>query len=180
FTGSEKGNIFYYKDIESNLAGKFTAYDSLLIYTDKDSANRYINDGMRSGVAVYDLNNDGYKDIITGNFAGGLCFYYGTKPQVFSGISTARPAEASGFSIYPNPANSIIKIEFHKTIEATALVEIFDIIGHRVYTGTFPAKQTLEIDVSPLNNGFYTAKMSVSGRPNSFIVLGSRKFIIAR
>ncbi len=180
FTGSEKGNIFYYKDIESNLAGKFTAYDSLLIYTDKDSANRYINDGMRSGVAVYDLNNDGYKDIITGNFAGGLCFYYGTKPQVFSGINTARPAEASGFSIYPNPANSIIKIEFHKNTEATALIEIFDIIGHRVYTGTFPAKQTLEIDVSPLNNGFYTAKMSVSGRPNSFIVLGSRKFIIAR
>jgi len=180
FSGSETGRIFYYKDVESNLNGKFTAYDSILIFVDKDSATRYISEGMRSGVAVYDLNNDGYKDIITGNFAGGLCFYYGTKPQAASGIGKPLPQEHPGFTIYPNPANSFIKIEFHKAMETNAFVEIFDIIGHRVYAENLPSLQSTQIDISFLNSGFYTATISLPTGQKNLRRLGSSKFIIAR
>ncbi|HPB25244.1 MAG TPA: T9SS type A sorting domain-containing protein, partial [Bacteroidales bacterium] len=180
FSGSETGRIFYYKDVESNLIGKFTAYDSILIFVDKDSATRYISEGMRSGVAVYDLNNDGYKDIITGNFAGGLCFYYGTKPQAASGIGEFLPEEHPGFSIYPNPATSLIKIELHKALETNMLVEFFDIIGHRVYAENLPCLPSLQIDISFLNSGFYTATISLPTGQKNLRRLGSSKFIIAR
>ncbi len=180
FSGSETGRIFYYKDVESNLSGKFTAYDSILIFVDKDSATRYISEGMRSGVAVYDLNNDGYKDIITGNFAGGLCFYYGTKPQAASGIGEFLPEEHPGFSIYPNPATSLIKIELQKAQGPNIFVEFFDIIGHRVYAENLPWLPTLQIDISFLNSGFYTAAISLPTGQKNLRRLGSSKFIIAR
>ena len=71
FVGSESGYIYYYKDIDGNLSGHFTLKDSMLLY---------INEGSRSAVAVGNLNNDSYPDMIVGNYSGGLSFFKGVTP----------------------------------------------------------------------------------------------------
>jgi len=180
FTGSEKGNIFYYKDIEANLGGKFTAYDSLLVFVDKDSSTLFIDEGMRSAVAVCDFNNDGYKDMVTGNFSGGLSFYYGVKPHSLSSISEIIPDNDIGYHLYPNPANSHIKINFSKIYGSYIRVEIYDIIGNMVFTKEFSFSKDIEIELSQLKSGFYISKVLASDDRNNDTNLGSRKFIIAR
>jgi len=180
FTGSEKGSIFYYKNIESNLGGKFTAVDSVLIFIDKDSATNYINDGMRSGVAVFDFNNDGYQDMVTGNFSGGLSFYYGTIPHATSGIDEAVLLNGEGFNLYPNPANTTLKISFSKTYGSLIRVEIYDIIGNTVLINEGAFTDELEVELSGLKSGFYICKATAVNNQKNLTNLGSRKFVIIR
>jgi hypothetical protein len=180
FSGSEKGNIFYYKNIESNLGGKFTAVDSILIFIDKDSSTLFINEGMRSGVAVYDLNNDGYKDLVTGNFSGGLSFYYGTKPHAMSSIDEAILDNGPGFNLHPNPANTDIKISYSKTFGSRIRVEIYDIIGNTVLMDERSFTDEFEIELSQLKSGFYICKAIAVNDQDIPTNLGSRKFVIVR
>ncbi len=180
FTGSEKGNIFYYKDIEANLGGKFTAYDSILVFVDKDSSALFIDEGMRSGVAVYDFNNDGYKDLVTGNFSGGLSFYYGVKPHSLNSIGEIIPNNDIGYCLYPNPALSEIKITFNNTYESLVLIEIYDIVGKQVLTKELSCVNNAKISLSGLQSGFYSCRVSIWEKHNTWTEQGVRKFIITR
>jgi len=180
FTGSEKGNIFYYKDIESNLGGKFSAVDSVLIFVDKDSTTLFINEGMRSGVAVFDFDNDGYKDMVTGNFSGGLSFYYGIKPHAMNSIDEALLINGPGFNLHPNPANTDMKISFSKTYGSHIRVEIYDIVGNNVLIQERTFTNEFEIELSQLKSGFYICKVTTVNDQDNPTNLGSRKFVIVR
>jgi len=180
FAGSEKGNIFYFKNIESNLGGKFTAVDSVLIFIDKDSSTLFINEGMRSGVAVYDFDNDGYKDMVTGNFSGGLSYYSGIKPQSLNSIDEAALQCSPGFNLHPNPVNTDIKISFSKTYGSRVRVEIYDIIGNTVLIKEGSFSDEFEIELSRLKSGFYICKVTAIDDQDNRTNLGSRKFVIAR
>ncbi len=180
FTGSEKGMIFYYKDIENNLTGKFTATDSVLIQVEKDSSTSYIREGMRSGVAVYDFDNDGYKDMITGNFSGGLAYYSGIKPHHLSSVSELFPDQKIGFHLYPNPARSEIKITFDKSYKSLVRVEIYDIVGKQVLIKELSCVTDVEIPLSDLQSGFYFCRVSRVENQNFRTEQGVRKFIITR
>ncbi len=182
FTGSEKGNINYFKDIESNLAGKFTASDSILIFIDKDSVTAPINDGIRSGVAVYDFNNDGYKDIVIGNFSGGLTFYYGTKPHPFSNITEITPDNFIGFDIYPNPANSFLTIKFNLNEPDGSLLHLnfYDIVGKKICSKEQPCANEVVVYLTGFPDGFYACQAEVYTQQHILKNLGCRKFIIAR
>ena len=62
------------------------------------------------------------------------------------------------FSIYPNPANSILNIETKKTIEVTS-VNIYNTLGQVVLV--IPnAQQTKSVDVSSLKTGNYFLKIN--------------------
>lgn len=180
FTGSERGSIFYYKNIESNLGGKFTAYDSVLIFIDNDSSTLLINEGMRSGVAVNDFDNDGYKDMVTGNFSGGLSFYFGIKPHSMNSIDEVVLHNDPGFHLYPNPANNDIKISFSKTYGSRIRVEIYDIIGNTVLVDERSFTDEFEIELSQFKSGFYICKATAINDQNNQTNLGSNKFVIVR
>ena len=100
FAGSVSGHLHYYKDIDNNLNGDFTL--------DNDNY-LWLYEGIRSSVAVHDLNNDGYFDMIMGNYSGGLGFYLGVDPPLI-GISENEYEDIFEIDIYPNPTKGIVQI----------------------------------------------------------------------
>ncbi|MDR0368891.1 MAG: VCBS repeat-containing protein, partial [Bacteroidales bacterium] len=79
FIASEKGDVAYYKNIDNNPTGTFDVELEKLFFVSDNKAYP-VREGIRSSVAVGDLNNDGYLDMMTGNFAGGLSYYKGVTP----------------------------------------------------------------------------------------------------
>ena len=180
FAGSENGNIYYYKDIAGHLTGKFTAVDSLLAFTDQDSATFLIKEGMQSSVAAADLNSDGYMDMVVGNFAGGLAWYQGRKPNGYVGIDETQADEQVNFSIYPNPASDKLHIMVGDIGPMHLKVEIFDLIGKKIAQKEFYNTLDALIDLSALQQGFYLCNLLKYDKQGRCLPLGTRKFVVVR
>ncbi|MFA5781224.1 MAG: T9SS type A sorting domain-containing protein [Bacteroidales bacterium] len=168
FVGSESGYIFYYKDIENNLNGNFTLEDTKL---------GFIYNGTRCGVAVGNLNNDNYPDLITGNFSGGVCYYKGVFPPP-AGISEHPHSNFLNAELYPNPADDKVFIKFSNTISNENIdIKIYNAIGTCVFSFRESSKSVCSIDVSNLTNGLYicivTTNDNTSG--NGYPSLWDRK-----
>ena len=94
FVGTEKGIIFHYTNIDDNLDGSFEEIsDNIILYSK----------GIRSAPAVFDLNNDGWNDMLLGVFTGGVHLLWGGNTD----ISIPETA-LNQIKIYPNPSKGII------------------------------------------------------------------------
>jgi hypothetical protein len=110
--GAENGNLYQYSKIRNNLNGNF-----LLI----SSNVQPLYQGIRISPSAADLNNDGFKDLVIGNYAGGLALFYGN-----SFISSIDVQEKNmELKIHPNPFNKQLKID--------------------ISDGQFPQPKTLQI-----------------------------------
>ena len=65
--------------------------------------------------------------------------------------------QLSGFSIYPNPAENSVTIDFGTNTPKSAF--IYDISGRMVLTHSGIDQQTITVDVSRLNSGIYFVKV---------------------
>ncbi len=179
FVGSNSGYIFYYKDIEANLSGKFTAIDSMLIYIEPDSSTYLIKDGIQTGVSVADLNNDGHKDMILGNFSGGLTYYNGVKVKTAVGITEYNIIQPVDFSIYPNPVSEKLNIKMANGNYSQCKIEIYDLVGRKVTEKEFRNTTTISLDMHNLQSGFYTCHLLTINKDQNWLSAGIRKFIIS-
>ncbi|MDR1877950.1 MAG: FG-GAP-like repeat-containing protein, partial [Bacteroidales bacterium] len=163
FVASEKGSIEYYKQIDGNLNGKFVMELSELFFIDNNKSFP-VREGIRTAVTLGDVNNDGYPDIIAGNYAGGLSFYRGVEAPPRT-ISIANPIPvAFSLQLFPNPVDDCL----HFTMASDMLIQsviIYDMFGRRRFESTNPNYKTTEtIDVSSLSAGVYIiCFMSKSG-----------------
>lgn len=135
--GSEKGYVFHYKEIEENLEGTFLL---------ADTAFANINAGIRSAPLIHDWNTDGYMDLIIGNYAGGLSLLLG-EPSLGSPLAKNYKFP---FSIYPNPFEDVVHIEWKASpVQATIIlrntlgqnVQEINLIlntNHQLLTGRLP------------------------------------------
>ena len=71
--GSESGKLFYFTNIDNNLGGDFTKSDSLAYLVDTTGFSFF--PAFRSAAAIEDLDQDGYPELIAGNFSGGMHYY---------------------------------------------------------------------------------------------------------
>jgi hypothetical protein len=151
--------IYLYK-LNSNLE-----YDS--VYT-----HQFIYDSLCPGGIISDTINPDC-DLIVGI----------DKPSIES--------ELAKLKIYPNPASGSITVEFPKYLKQTerksgitsssvsyqwksALLEIYNIEGHKILEKEIPKSQTqMELDVSSWPSGMYFFKLSYNGKP-----VGDAKVII--
>jgi len=64
---------------------------------------------------------------------------------------------ASGYAIYPNPANDILVLQSRNTGSQNLMVRIFNVLGESVITKNFEgiSGAELKMDISPLNEGIY-------------------------
>ncbi|MBK7965485.1 MAG: T9SS type A sorting domain-containing protein [Bacteroidetes bacterium] len=155
--GSLSGYIYHFGNIDGNLSGTFTLLDSMF---------QNIYEPQLAVPAMADVDGDSAFDLVVGSLSGGLVLY--TQDQT---LSLNSPNDESGFcSIYPNPVQSNLNLNFEGENLARNLIEVVDVAGRLIYSQQ-NTKQQLILDVSKWNSGTYVCRVSNSKR--SF----SRKFI---
>ncbi len=138
FVGTEKGHLYHYKDLDDNLEGSFQLVtDSMQLYSKS----------IKTAPALYDLNNDGWNDMLIGLYTGGVHLLFGADLNEFS----TTELKIKSLKVYPNPS----KGEF--TISSTKLVS-------SIYVYSLSGKEVLRnynsstFNLSGLTAGLYFVK----------------------
>lgn len=167
FVGSASGLTFYYRDIENNIHGTF-GVDSNLTYTDilntLYSVFSYINDyqqqvafkaGIFSAPLVSDFNNDGYPDLMIGNFSGGMTYFKGIAPPAV-GIEKQKEPINADVRLYPNPAEDYVNlaIDHYQELQNIQL-EVYNLNGSIVLKKQINSAPLTQINTSSLKQGIY-------------------------
>ncbi|RLD56632.1 MAG: hypothetical protein DRJ05_11020 [Bacteroidetes bacterium] len=162
--GSERGKVYYYKDIEGNLEGSFTESDSLFLLVGDDAFE--MDMGMRSAGVISDLNNDGWQDLITGNYSGGLNYFAGSP---LPGVHGLTQTINNGFdiSVFPNPATDKLNVQLSGfSGNNKILVELLDIFGKQGFSIVLEGKTSFEIPLQSIPSGVYILKTTLIDNPN--------------
>ncbi len=141
-TGSQLGRIFKYENI-SDPYGKFEeSSDNLdgLFY------------GDFSKLTFADIDNDGELEMIGGNSRGGLNAF-NTNIKAFP-VSTSSPPSVKKLSLYPQPANDFLKIDF---IGEIFKYQIYDSLGKLVISDS-----NRTINTSSFSPGLYVINVKTS------------------
>lgn len=167
FVGSASGITFYYNNIENNIHGTF-GIDSNMVYKDQVqtlySAFSYINEdlnlvpyqsGMHSAPLVHDFDNDGFFDIMIGNFSGGLTYFKGIQPPGV-GTENAKQITNPDIQLYPNPADDYVNLNIDKYQDLQVLnIEIRDMTGRLISSKQSLANKTTRLNTASLKQGVY-------------------------
>jgi len=163
FSGSEFGDIFVYDQIDNNLEGNFRLVGTL----------PGIKEGIRSGVALGNLNNDTLTDMLVGNYSGGMGLFFG-KPDKIFGIWEYAQQLSSSLLITPNPAGDKVSVSFKSDLKIkpeNLLIQTMDGKTVRKYSQVdFP----MRIDVSGYKNGIYLVLVQTN------LGIASGKLVICR
>ena len=164
FCGSYGGAIYYYKNIDDNLLGSFTLVDDNFLN---------INEGMKTGLAFKDINNDGYIDMLIGNYAGGVSFYKGIDPNLMS-INETKPNSDLLFNLFPNPAKDAINLELSNNYNNEISIQIFNFLGQNVCETKRLNNNKIKINIKNLQNGIYFCVIKRQDK------IQTRKFIVEK
>ncbi len=137
--GNDAGRLKLYNNIIGNLDGVFGEVDGDFLT---------MRQGKRSVPAFADIDNDGFLEMVLGNYRGGLSFF---NTELAKGEMTNTEDEllSQKFSIYPNPVSDFLTISSKHSIEE---VQLFDISGKKVRAIKNPASK---ISTSNLSTGMY-------------------------
>jgi hypothetical protein len=173
--GSEQGKLFYYKNIDDNLAGEFEENDSLYaVINDQPFA---LLGGIRTSAAIADLNDDGFFDLITGNYSGGLNYYYGQSPPPVIGQKESLESNFS-FEIFPNPARREVKLMFKGIVPGNKVrVSFFHVIDGLLFTESFKYSGVHQFSVESFPPGVYICEVEVE---NVCCINAAKRMIIAK
>jgi hypothetical protein len=140
--GAVNGYIYQYNNIDNNLLGSFSLVDSMY---------HGIYEPQRITVASRDITGDGIREILTGNYAGGVTIY-----KFDSTTSVAEYADASiQFQLYPNPSSSQVVLRFADGANAERrTIRFIDVTGREVLS-IQSERNTVQIPVSEWSNGMY-------------------------
>lgn len=172
FIASEKGTIAYYKNIDGNLNGVFDMEHGELFFV-VDSNIFPIEEGIRTAIAVEDINNDGYLDMIVGNYAGGISFYKGINPPDRKTGITNPVLKAFPVRISPNPVMDLLYFRCLSVSTSIKSVYIYDMMGRCLLQKDMDSKKEDSLNVSTFATGLYIIKF-VLEEEGTFIM---RKFL---
>jgi hypothetical protein len=159
--GSISGHIYYYGNIDGNLTGNFNLLDTMV---------NFINDGPRSALQYIDINGDSKRDLIVGNYAGGLAFYSSKSPI---GINELGEVESS-IMIYPNPADEEFFVRADNLTEKLS-VGIYDVTGKLCATRN-SVSNSLKVNSSFLEKGLYFIRITTLVNNQNYTV--TKKIVI--
>jgi hypothetical protein len=174
--GNDEAKLYYFKNIDNNLSGKFLMADTLIHVA--NYTIHPINEGSRSAAAIADLDNDGYPDIIAGNAAGGLAYYKGCPLSILNTMDN-KLKNTSQFQIYPNPAKSSIAIRSDNTEEFQSIyIEISDMYGKILHKYSFNSFNAIKIPVNEYTNGLYFCYIQAFNKQSKMTVKQINKFVV--
>ncbi|MEO5643454.1 MAG: T9SS type A sorting domain-containing protein [Bacteroidia bacterium] len=148
-SGSERGFIFRYDNIDGNLTGNFTLTDSLYVSS---------REGLRSAPWMGHLNSDTLPELIIGNYSGGVSLFFG---DVIDGVDEFK-GQAFDFGIYPNPAQQAFTLSnslAQKELPAT--FSILNMEGQVIMEKQITSSNE-QIDVSAFAAGIYICRLQGS------------------
>jgi hypothetical protein len=177
-TGSNTGEMFFYFNITDSLNGAFVRTDTVFYNTLlKKKENKFL--GSYSMPAAADLNNDGYPELLIGNYMGGI-LYYGSK-IVKLGIDNNPPPIAfnAEFKLFPNPTKDIVTLQYNNSLGAQhVVVNITDLLGQEVISNPFmmtPGIGRQQISTASLSPGIYIVNVITDNQ-----YFSGQKLIITR
>jgi hypothetical protein len=173
--GSEQGKVFYYKNIEGNIADEFEENDSLFLIIDNQPFE--IQNGIRTGAAIGDINSDGNFDLLIGNYSGGLNYYSGQNPPPVIGlIDYSEPILK--FELFPNPASEQINLNiFGNDPSADFIINIYNILSEKVYSSIQNSSQKITVSLGSLPAGVYICRINLTA---GLQIGAGKRFIISQ
>lgn len=152
FAGSEFGEIFYYSGIDDNLEGKFKLVMKNYLW---------IDEGLRSTIAVSNLNADSFPDMLVGNYSGGLSFFKGVSPPPAGAFEGVVPQVE--IMVFPNPSSDVVQLKMPENPRIQMLgYTIFDYTGKEKMKAQFEQGSYQTIDISRLQAGIYLLQIQLS------------------
>ncbi len=139
--GTELAGLKVFDNIDENLDGIFDYIPSPL---------NNLRIGSHLNPALADLNNNGYYDLIIGNARGGLDALTTAIP--INNSTQTNTTKDPKFSIYPNPSENIITIDFGQTESFS--IQVFNTKGQLLHTSTGKKNRTA-INLNSFNSGLY-------------------------
>jgi len=169
--GSELGYLYYYGNIDGNLAGKFTLIDST-----------YLNiwEGSETTPYIADINNDGINDMVIGNYLGGVGFYGGI---ILDAVEENKLYDQLSVQLYPNPAtnNFTVRIDnFNATTfeDHTTVLKLLNLLGQEVLSRNVIGN-SIQVSTSGLPDGMYLCEISIFPLGNlSPVYTASKKVVV--
>ena len=152
--GSEIGNLYLYDNIDGNILGAYNKVDTTLFK---------INEGTRCSPFFEDITNDGKRDLVLGNQAGGLAFF--NSSNIYGVGINDMDNSLTKVNIYPNPCSDKIIVAINDNTNEERMIRIIDVLGKEVYLN-YTYNKTIEINCSNFSKGIYITTV-VSKENNS-------------
>ena len=145
--GSESGKVFLFEGITTEYGAPFREVPERWAEFCEDMPLSF---GMRSAVAVIDLNQDGRQEILVGNFAGGLQLF--NAEIAVNNLGISEHLDDFQVEIFPNPVTSQIHIVSKEDDIRT--VKVVDLYG-RILDEQSVGDMKVTLEVAGLRNGVY-------------------------
>jgi len=158
--GSETGRFHYFPSLTSDPGQKINEEPDIF-YS--------LSEGIRSSAAFYDLNNDGYTEMVAGNYSGGLKLYKGVLPGP---SAIAEKSRVLPLQLLPNPASNMVKVIFPEA--GNWNIRFYDIFGRLVQENTSLGDVAV-LSLTIKGSGLFMVTASRSGKVSQ---LYSGKLII--
>ena len=175
--GTEQGDLLYFTNIDGNLDGKFTQEDNLADLVGIPSFNT--DRGYRSAAALGDLDQDGFPELIAGNFAGGLEYFSRNGQSPVNGLSDNTIDGLMEFLVYPNPAAGQITVSCQFEAEPDEInYFMFDSQGRIVRSYSGIRDHSFTISTIDLPGGLYLLQTIVKNKNSRLDRSFSRKIVV--
>lgn len=154
--GEDGGYIRLYDNIDGNLSGYFNQVDSMY---------QNIFQGTRTAPNVSDIDNDGLKDLVLGNYEGGVTYYKGSATPF--GINEVATKFTWTFNLFPNPASNSITLKISNDTESAGYsIEVTNLLGQLI-TSEKITTNTFVLNTQNFNSGMYFFKVTEINPKNS-------------
>jgi hypothetical protein len=147
--------------LSGSASGNFKLFsideNGLLMLADSTLGGR--QPGEKTAVCLSDFNNDGLLDAISGNQAGGLCYYQGMPPLDLKTIAAPSPL----LHLFPNPGHDHLTILPVCNVDVNGSVTVYDLCGKEISSGRLAA-DGLKINTANWATGVYVCRYALHNR----------------
>jgi hypothetical protein len=156
--GDGRGKVFYYRNDGNTSTPVWVRADEMF-------AGIEVDQNAHPGFA--DLDNDGRRDMIIGEYNGNFTYYknlFAPITNIEDGNILTAPTEFVLYQNYPNPFNPTTKIRWQSPVGSWQTIKVYNILGNEVITLVNEYKPAgnyeVEFDALDLTSGIYFYRLN--------------------